>query len=231
MTNVGAPGNFGSALDWLALVVWLLLVYWQPSVSFGRGGNARRRRLQYDEGNAAADGCRAAPASPPRGTAGGGGDGGGGGACAQRRRPMVSSGTVLLRLVTSPPGWLFGLVWPVLHALMGVALFVYWRRASPDIADPAARLELRVTTFVAVLVNLVLNKLWTPLYFDANQRAVALVVALGILATNIWVLVEFFSQPDRASQTAGYLWLPYAVWSAYAVFLNALRVGRRRTLI
>lgn len=216
----GAPGPFGSALDWLALVVWLLLVYWQPSVSFGSGRRSQARYAQYtNEPPLFAD----APAAP---------DGG-------RRQPQPappppvraprSTGDVLFRLLLSPPGWLFGIVWTLLYALMAVAGFVYWRRGSAD--DPAQRLELRVTTLVAVLVNLVLNKLWTPLYFDANQRALALVVALGILATNVWVLVEFFTQPDDAAQAAGYLWLPYTLWSAYAVLLNAVRVGRRRTLV
>ena len=217
----GAPGPFGSALDWLALIVWLLLVYWQPSVSFGgRRGQARYAQYTNEPAPFGAPG-RGAPAS----------NGGGGGQ--QQPPPPVraprSTGDVLFRLLLSPPGWLFGIVWTLLYALMAVAGFVYWRRGSAD--DPAQRLELRVTTLVAVLVNLVLNKLWTPLYFDANQRALALVEALGILATNVWVLVEFFTQPDDAAQAAGYLWLPYTLWSAYAVLLNAVRVGRRRTLV
>lgn len=230
MVQPGA-GPFGSALDWLALLVWLLAVYWQPSLSFGSASAAwRSRRRKYEAETAAA-------AAATRVAIGGGG--GGGGRVEQQeqqqRAPVapvrVTSTSVLLDLVLSPPGWLFGIVWTVLYALMAVAAFVYWRRGSPDIADPMLRLELRVTTLVAVLVNLVLNKLWTPLYFGAGQRAVALVVALGILATNIWVLVEFFTQTDHASQTAGYLWLPYTLWSAYAVLLNAVRVGRRRVLI
>lgn len=146
----------------------------------------------------------------------------------ERREAMRSAGeNACWSCFVSPPGWLFGVVWTLLYALMSATILIYWRCPT----------QLpRASTMVAILINLVLNKAWTPLYFGAQQRVAALFVAVGILATNIWIEVEFFEQvasgPSQQARDTNLLcallWLPYTLWSAYAVFLNSMRISNGR---
>lgn len=104
----------------------------------------------------------------------------------------------------SPPGWLFGVVWSVLYGLIAAAGFLYWS----GLDEPVTR------TMVLVLVNLVLNKLWTPIFFGFGQRKLALAVILAIVATNVWIQYELWTQ--GGATTSFWLWLPYTVWTVYA---------------
>ena len=63
----------------------------------------------------------------------------------------------------APPSWLFGPVWSVLYLLIGVAGWLLWRAGGWD----------RVLWLWTV--QLVLNLLWTPLFFAADLYTVALV--------------------------------------------------------
>src|SRR5690349_3522394 len=59
-----------------------------------------------------------------------------------------------------PPGFLFGIVWPILYALLGVALALIV--AQP----PSDRRKLGLTLF---LVQMILNFAWSPLFFAAHD--------------------------------------------------------------
>lgn len=106
----------------------------------------------------------------------------------------------------APPGWLFPVVWTVLFVLMGIsAARVYLN--SPE--DWPTGLKLYV-------VQLVLNVLWTPLYFTFNLRLAAFVLLLILLGTVVAMTVEF----HKVDRTAAYLQIPYIVWLVYAGYLN-----------
>jgi tryptophan-rich sensory protein len=74
----------------------------------------------------------------------------------------------------TPPNWVFGPVWTVLYLLMGVAAFLVWQKG---LRVPAVRVALSW-----FLVQLVLNALWTPVFFGLHRIDLALVcdrAALG----------------------------------------------------
>ena len=75
----------------------------------------------------------------------------------------------------NPPGWLFGPVWTVLYALMGIAAFRVWR-AGTERAEVRRALGL----FAA---QLVLNGIWTPIFFGAESIVGGAVVIVLLLAT------------------------------------------------
>jgi benzodiazapine receptor len=116
----------------------------------------------------------------------------------------------------NPPEWLFGPAWAVLYLLMAVAAFLVWRQGLGT-----AGVKLALAVF---LVQIVLNALWSVLFFGLRSSLAGLVdivfLWLAILAT----IVLFF----RVSVAAGVILLPYIAWVSFAAILNAaiLRLNR-----
>lgn len=107
----------------------------------------------------------------------------------------------------APPPSVFGPVWTLLYVMMAVAAWLVWRRAGWQGARGA---------LVLYLVQLVLNALWTWLFFAWTQGGLAfaeiVVMWLAIVAT----VVMFW----RVRPLAGALMLPYLGWVSFAAFLN-----------
>lgn len=113
----------------------------------------------------------------------------------------------LVKPALTPPGVVFPVVWSILYALMGVAAWLVWRRAG--LAGAAWPLAL-------FLAQLVLNGLWSWLFFGAQRPgpAFAEVVALWLLI--LATTVAFW----RRAPAAGALLLPYLAWVGFASWLN-----------
>ena len=109
----------------------------------------------------------------------------------------------------TPPSWLFGPAWTVLYVLMGIAFWRVWRLA------PAG--EARNRALLLFGVQLVLNALWSLIFFQWRQPLLALVeiVALWIA---IALTIRAFRPLDRA---AAWLLAPYLAWVTFATALNA----------
>ena len=103
----------------------------------------------------------------------------------------------------APPAWLFGPVWSVLYAMMGVAAWLVWKEQGWQ----KARMALSV-----FVVQLAANALWTWLFFVWHVGAVAFAeIAL------LWVLIAYTVWAFwRVSRLAGALLLPYLVWVSFA---------------
>ena len=105
----------------------------------------------------------------------------------------------------TPPGWVFGPVWTALYVVIAIAGWRVWRR---DRAGTAMKLWCG---------QLALNFLWSPIFFSAHLVGVALVVVLLLLTTTLGFIVSTW----RQARLAALLFLPYAVWVAFASLLNA----------
>ena len=107
----------------------------------------------------------------------------------------------------NPPGWVFGPVWTLLYTMMAVAAWrVWWRRGFA-----AARLALGVFIF-----QLVLNALWSAIFFGLQMPGVAFGHILLLLAA-ISLTIMLFHREDRLSI---WLLLPDCLWVAFASVLN-----------
>ena len=104
----------------------------------------------------------------------------------------------------NPPAWLFGPVWTVLYVLIAVA---GWRVWQCDRTGWPMRLWW---------AQLALNFLWTPVFFGAHQIGLALIVILLMLAA----ILGFIATAWRLDRVAAWLFVPYAVWVAFASVLN-----------
>jgi len=105
----------------------------------------------------------------------------------------------------APPAGVFGPVWSVLYALMGVAAWFVWRAPGPK--------RLALGLFVAQLAA---NALWSWLFFAWHLGAFAAVEVLVLLALIVATIAAFW----RTSRTAALLLLPYMFWVAFASLLT-----------
>jgi tryptophan-rich sensory protein len=107
----------------------------------------------------------------------------------------------------APPSSVFGPVWSVLYALMGIAAWLVWR----DGGWPARRGVL--TLFVA---QLAVNALWSWLFFAWHRGAGAFADIVLLWLLIVATVIGFW----RVRALAGVLLLPYLVWVSFASALN-----------
>lgn len=104
----------------------------------------------------------------------------------------------------NPPNGIFGPVWTILFALMGIALYLILSEKNNKKA---------LTLFT---IQLVLNVLWSFVFFGWHQPGWALfeivILWIAILAT----IIEF----HRISKPAAWLMVPYLAWVTFAAFLT-----------
>jgi tryptophan-rich sensory protein len=113
----------------------------------------------------------------------------------------------LVKPAWTPPNVIFGPVWTVLYVLMGTAAWLVWRRVG--FAGAPAALGL-------FIVQLVLNALWSYLFFGAHRTLAAYIEILVLLVIIVATMLRFW----RVSAPAGALLIPYAAWVTFASFLN-----------
>ena len=111
----------------------------------------------------------------------------------------------LIRPDFTPPGWLFGPVWTALYIMIGVAGWRAWRTDG------------RGWLIKVWWAQLVLNFLWSPIFFTSHQIGFALVIILILLVT----ILGFISTAWPRDRVAALLFAPYAAWVAFASLLNA----------
>lgn len=115
----------------------------------------------------------------------------------------------LVRPALAPPNWVFGPVWTGLFALMGVALWLVWRRAD---SDPRAA-GLAVGVFA---VHFAVNVGWSAVFFGLRAIGWGLVVI-----TALWTLIVATAWAfDRVDRRAALLLAPYLLWVSFAAYLN-----------
>lgn len=121
----------------------------------------------------------------------------------------------LVRPSWAPPGWLFGPVWSVLYAFMGVCAWLVWRARGFAGAKGA---------LLVFIFQLAVNALWTWLFFVWRQGGLAFA---GILL--LWVLILVtIGLFRRVSRIAALLLLPYLAWVSFASVLT-LAIWRLNT--
>ncbi len=107
----------------------------------------------------------------------------------------------------APPSSLFGPVWTVLYALMGISAWLVWR------VDGFLAARGALTLF---LIQLALNALWSWLFFAWQLGGLAFADILLLWVLIVATLIAFW----RVRALAGALLVPYLLWVSFATALN-----------
>jgi translocator protein len=108
----------------------------------------------------------------------------------------------------TPPNWAFMPVWTTLYVLMGIAVFLVWHAGFSQ-----AGVTLAFTIF---WLQLLLNMLWSIVFFGMKSISGGLVVILLLWIAILASIITFFP----VSAAAGWLLIPYIVWVSIATNLN-----------
>lgn len=106
----------------------------------------------------------------------------------------------------APPSWVFGPVWTILYASIAAAGWMAWRAGA----------GLRDAGMIAFACQLVLNGLWSPLFFALQWRGAALACILALDVTVAMTMFLFWKRRRAAALLLG----PYLLWVLFATGLN-----------
>mgnify|MGYP001442520758 FL=1 len=99
----------------------------------------------------------------------------------------------------NPPGYVFGIVWPILYVLMGISAY--------------RTFELTKRLF---FIQLIFNTGWSWLFFAFQMPVIALLNIWLLIFLNV-VIVKIMYKADKFS---GIIYIPYVLWLLFASYLN-----------
>ena len=105
----------------------------------------------------------------------------------------------LIKSDLNPPGYVFGIVWPILYLFMGITA---WRNID--------------TIKIYFYIQLFLNAIWSWLFFSFQLPLVALFDIWLLIFINIKILFIVFKQ----DKIGAILYAPYILWLLFASYLN-----------
>ena len=108
----------------------------------------------------------------------------------------------------SPPGWVFPVVWTILYLLMGYASYRVLTANAPK-----EEITKALTLYGG---QLLLNFLWSPIFFGLGWYWVAFIELIALWVAVFFTIRAFSKIDDRA----GDLLLPYLLWLTFAAYLN-----------
>ena len=106
----------------------------------------------------------------------------------------------LVKSPLNPPSFVFGIVWPILYAIMALVSFKMANKIS--------------NLFIAQLIA---NAAWSWIFFYFHAPVMALVDISVLIYLNQKILKILKGE----STVLFYLYLPYLIWLSFAAFLNA----------
>lgn len=99
----------------------------------------------------------------------------------------------------NPPGYVFGIVWPILYILMSVSVF----RTFP-------------TSKNIFYAQLFFNAIWSWVFFYFQLPFIALLNIWLLIALNLKITIDMY----RKDMVSGLLYSPYIAWLFFASYLN-----------
>ena len=106
----------------------------------------------------------------------------------------------LIKSPLNPPSYIFGIVWPILYAIMAFVSF---------------KIAEKISTLF--MMQLLVNAAWSWLFFYFHAPVIALLDISVLIFLNQKILTILRGE----SKLLFYLYLPYLIWLSFAAFLNA----------
>ena len=108
----------------------------------------------------------------------------------------------------APPGLIISAVWIAIFTLMGLSLFLIWRKGISS-----TNVKIALGVFAA---QLLVNMLWSYAFFGLQSPLVAVIVIVVLWLLILQNIIRFWS----ISKDAALLLVPYILWVSFAAFLN-----------
>ena len=108
----------------------------------------------------------------------------------------------LIKPALFPPKILFPIVWTILYILMSISLYL------------SSKYDNEV--YKVYGIQLVLNSLWSPLFFMFKTYLFSTIELIILLFFVIIMMYQMYLK----NKVAGYLQIPYVIWLIFALFLN-----------
>lgn len=105
----------------------------------------------------------------------------------------------------SPPSYLFPIVWSILYLLIGISYYIYRKNNNDD-----------SLTIKLYYIQLILNYLWSIIFFTLKLRTLAVIWIIVLAITIIYLMIRFYKE----ERTSFYLLIPYILWVLFATYLN-----------
>jgi len=112
----------------------------------------------------------------------------------------------------TPPNWVFPIVWNILFFLIGLSLYLLLTNAKSK--------SEKKTVFISFGINLLLNILWSLLYFGIRNPPAALIEVI-LLQVSAFAMIIFAWDIKKE---AAWLLVPYSLWLGFAMILNYITV-------
>ncbi|MEA2020393.1 MAG: TspO/MBR family protein [Patescibacteria group bacterium] len=107
----------------------------------------------------------------------------------------------------NPPGWVFGPAWTILYILISISFHLIWSTVG---------FEKNKKVLVIFVIQLVLNALWSIIFFGLQNPALAFIEIVILWVAILLTLLNFY----KLDRTAGLLLVPYLLWVTFAALLN-----------
>lgn len=114
----------------------------------------------------------------------------------------------LAKPMLNPPNWIFAPVWTTLFVLMGVAVFLIWKKGLKE-----RKTKIALAIFA---VQLILNVFWSIIFFGLHNPGAAFIEIIFLWLAILLTIIYFF----KISKSAAYLLFPYILWVTFASYLN-----------
>lgn len=114
----------------------------------------------------------------------------------------------LNKSVLTPDGWVFGVAWTILYALLGIALFFIMNNQRRGVGKAGA--------YVLFGIQMILNALWCVLFFGVGMPMPAFICIAALIFVTIMMVGAF----GRISRGAAWMVVPYLAWLIFAAYLN-----------
>lgn len=116
----------------------------------------------------------------------------------------------LNKSVLTPDGWVFGVAWTILYALLGISLYLVMRSSRTRNSKSSA--------YLLFVTQMALNALWTYMFFGLHMIFGGVIVLVLLIAVSIWMARVFY----QFSRGASWLVWPYILWMLFALYLNGV---------
>lgn len=113
----------------------------------------------------------------------------------------------LLKPALTPPDWIFSVVWSILYVLLAFIGYELWLKRSE---------QRHHSLFYLFVVQMILNWLWTPVFFGFHLIGLGLLILFVLVLLNLVITFRCW----LINRKLGLMLTPYLFWLVFALYLN-----------